>query len=140
MDSIIFSRLKSFLHRRLEITPEKQIQVNETNLMIILAHICEFVEQQQQQIDLTGEEKKELALSYYRRVVLENLNNETAQGIYPDSEQTKRNEFISGVQFFIEKHVPLIIDTLIGASKGRFLLNINKEQQVQAKKKGKKLF
>jgi hypothetical protein len=140
MDSIIFSRLKSFLHRRLEISPEKKIQVNETNLMIILAHVCEFVEQQQQQIDLTGQEKKELALSYYKRVVLENLNNDTLESVYPESEQLVKNEFISGVQFFIEKHVPMIIDTLVGASKGRFLLNTTKEQQVQQKKKGKKLF
>jgi len=139
MDSIIFSRLKSFLHRRLEIVPEKQIQITESNLMIILAHICEFVEQQQQQIDLTGDEKKELVISYYKRIVLENITHESVQGIYPETEQSKRTEFITGIQFFIEKHVPLIIDTLIGATKGKFLLNLKKDHQ-ESKRKGKKLF
>jgi len=137
MDSIIFSRLKSYLNRKLEIPPEQSIQVTESNLVSLLAHVCEFVEQQQQQIQLNGDEKKALALSYYKRIVLENLSADGFSKIYPVAEeaQIKHGEFVAHVQLFLEKHVAHIVDSLIAASKGRYTINV---KQADSKKKGKK--
>lgn len=137
MDSIIFSRLKSYLNRKLEIAPEQSIQVTESNLVTLLAHVCEFVEQQQQQIQLSGDEKKALVVSYYKRIVLENLNTDGFAKLYPTVEEAhiKHGEFVAHVQLFLEKYVGQIVDGLIKATKGGFAINI---KQVDAKKKGKK--
>jgi len=126
MDVIIISRLKTHIQKRLEIPVDKPITISEDNFVELLCYVCEFIEKIQHQNELTGEEKKALAVAYYKRIVLENIQND-------------KPELIQSVQFFLDRYTGQIIDLVIKASKNQYEINVVPEhKEAKTSKKNKK--
>lgn len=118
MDSILYSRLKSFLAKRLEVP---NVVVNEVNYIQVLSYVAEYVEALDT-TGLSGVEKKTLVLDYYRRLISEAPTG--VQLMYPNSDgsQAVRNDH-SKLLHFCEYVAGNVLDAIISATKG--LLNIN---------------
>jgi hypothetical protein len=126
MDHIIITRLKSYLQRKLEISPDVPIIRKDDNLIEVLSLVCEFVETIQSQNDLDGSEKKILVINYFTQIVNDSINTQSVNvenssvNIYPNSSvNTLRTE----TKFFIDNIIGKVIDVFVNATRGKYIVD-----------------
>jgi len=126
MDHIIITRLKSYLQRKLETTPDVPLITTNDSFVPVLALVCEFVETIQTQNDLDGSEKKLLVINYFTQIVNDSLNvqgvtvDNASTNIYPNS---TNNVLRNDSAVFIKSVVPSLIDVIVNATKGKYIVD-----------------
>jgi hypothetical protein len=132
MDNLFLNRLISHICRRLEIKTT-DFYLTDDNWTKVLAIICEYCEQIENG-QLSGNEKKLLAISWFKRLINENTKT-NINLVYPTADGPKDILDNSKLIFISENVISNVIDILIDMSRQDFFINVKPKQELKKTRK-----